>query len=298
MKSSFKRDIDIIQLNKCKKASLTVEASLVLPIFLYAAMAFLYFFQIFMVQEEIQCGISEMGLDIAKGAYIIQDFSDDSHMKNHTITGQSINEFNDLSDLMNIIYHSFLLKQFSKNYLNEGMINNSCIYGGFEGLDFGYSKVLEEDEHIDIIVQYKVNIPIRIFALSEIPMLQRVKVRGWTGHHVKARYTTDEQKEEEDIVFITETGTVYHLKRDCTYLKLKISNTVGIPDSQRNSNGAKYYSCERCITGEEDISGIFYITTEGTRYHSSVNCSSLKRTIIEVHLSEVNGRNLCKRCGN
>ncbi|MBD8948918.1 MAG: pilus assembly protein, partial [Blautia obeum] len=47
----------------------------------------------------------------------------------------------------------------------------------------------------------------------------------------------------------------------------------------RNKSGEKYHACERCRAGS---AGSVYITGEGNRYHGSLSCSGLKRTVEEV----------------
>ena len=64
--------------------------------------------------------------------------------------------------------------------------------------------------------------------------------------------------------------------------------------SQRNENGAKYYPCEHCARGEKPER--LYITTDGDRYHYRLNCSGLKRTIIEIRRSQIGSLRPCKRC--
>ena len=57
-------------------ASLTVEASLVLPLFLFFFISLLYFMQLFLLQEELQKAITETGLSMARAAYFLSDFHD------------------------------------------------------------------------------------------------------------------------------------------------------------------------------------------------------------------------------
>ena len=61
----------------------------------------------------------------------------------------------------------------------------------------------------------------------------------------------------------------------------------------RNASGGRYSPCEKC---GGDGSGIVYITNEGDRYHNTIECSGLKRSVRCVPLSEAGGRAPCSRC--
>ncbi len=119
-------------------------------------------------------------------------------------------------------------------------------------------------------------------------------VRKWTGYDVSTSLSV---KEEEEYVYITESGTVYHRSRDCSHLKV----TIRIEDmkslkTERNAYGQKYRPCEKCAGGRG--TGLVFVTDHGDRYHNSASCSGLKRTILTVPLSQVGGRGPCSVCGS
>ena len=155
------------------------------------------------------------------------------------------------------------------------------------------SSVLGQDEHIDIIVSYKVELPLDIFGIGDIAMAQRIRLRGWTGHKVAAKYSQVDGSEEGDetIVYVTETGTVYHPRKTCSHISLFVEEVYGIPSSRRNASGGKYYPCSSCCKHKPREGETYYLTSYGTRYHSRKDCSRIKRSM-EVPLSEVRGRSL------
>jgi hypothetical protein len=154
-----------------REASLTVEAALVMPVFLFFVMAFLYFIQIFTVQEQIQSAITQMGLNLSKTAYFCKDFPDIDEILD---MDQSIfaSEFDiSLNELADSVVSGPMLKQYAVKYLNTDRINHSCIKDGFDGISFSLSSVMNNEDYIDIIVSYKVRIPIRIFSIGDMNFL-------------------------------------------------------------------------------------------------------------------------------
>jgi hypothetical protein len=145
-----------------------------------------------------------------------------------------------------------------------------------------------------LIAGFRVKTPFSIFSLGSYQFRQRVHTRAFTG--VERR---EKENEKDCVVYLTETGTVYHRSLDCSYLKLTISKVL-YRDlvNLRNSSGGKYKICERCCHGITPQDGEeVYITIYGDRYHKSRTCSGLKRTIREIMLSQVGNRAPCSKCG-
>ncbi|NLL72779.1 MAG: hypothetical protein GX237_04560 [Clostridiales bacterium] len=285
---------------KSIKASLTVEAALVLPIFICFYIIFIYFIQVFLVQEVMQDGLTKAGLSMSRAAYIYSDFIDTEDLDSYdkSFLEDSIQE--GLEDIYKSTLNDLAIKYAVAKNLNVEVINNSSIAGGFDGIRFDGSKIMEGDDQIDLLARYRIRFPISLFGLHEMDMIQRVKFRAWTGLSLQKLYSKELEEEGKDdiTVYITETGTVYHKSKTCSHIKLSIELINDKPTWQRNKSGGKYYPCESCTSKATLSTGPYYISSYGDRYHISKDCSRIKRTVLEIPLSEVKSRKACKRCCN
>lgn len=103
----------------------------------------------------------------------------------------------------------------------------------------------------------------------------------------------------DELVYVAENGTVYHLDRECTYLRVRIRTvTVRRLETTRNQSGGIYYPCESCCAScPQSADTAVYIASYGVRYHIQSGCPKLKRTVRTVHLSEVGNLPVCSKCG-
>lgn len=106
---------------------------------------------------------------------------------------------------------------------------------------------------------------------------------------------------EEDVqyVYITTNGTVYHWNRECTYLQPGIQkSSLSQMTVRRNQSGEKYYPCESCCgsDGLQETARVYW-TSYGNRYHSSRQCSRLKRNVRKVRFDEIGSMPACSKCG-
>lgn len=299
---------------------------------MFAILSVIYLLQIIGIQESLQQAITQLGLDTSKYAYVYEyimeqesdvekgsaesDLSDDIEDSqrgiketNNIEETNNLEEINDLEEtkqssveaLVATAIDSAYFKIMLSQYVDEEQINNSCIKGGMSGISTFMSNYMSEGDDIDIVISYFLKIPVPFFSISDIPVLQRVRVRGFTGYKPESKKGSNEEEQEGDktLVYIAETGNVYHTTKECSHLKLSIEEAeYSHLDNLRNDSGGKYYSCSICIakTEHNNLSSI-YITKSGDRYHSSLNCSGLKRTVRTITLNQVGNKTLCTRCG-
>jgi len=167
---------------------------------------------------------------------------------------------------------------------------------GKEVATYAYAtkEVWNTNEDLVVLKEYRqIQSPFGIMALPKYTIESKCVVKPWVGYDVtkeKAR------NEEETLVYITEYGTVYHRQRSCTHLSLSIQVTsLAEAMGEKNQSGSYYIPCEFC--GNHSFVSAVYITSYGNKYHTSIHCRGLKRTIKTVPLSEAKGMGACKKCG-
>lgn len=257
---------------KAYKASVTVEASLVFPIFLFTICLFYSFFIILSTQSAI-------------GESLVH-------------TGRFVSQYGAIKE----INDSTVKIEFYKN-LKSNCLRSSCIKGGTLGVHFFCERFGDKKEEIELRANYLINFPINVFHVKNSPSVQKIRVRLFTGKEMI--YTGKDWNSEEEIeskkgeqtVYITENGTVYHKDKNCSHIQLSIKTVPKTAlEYARNISGAIYKKCEKCGSKNKEESTTF-ITLEGNRYHTTLNCSGLKRTVLKVKLSTVISWNCCLRCG-
>ncbi len=251
-------------------ASLTVEGAVVLPVFLICMLSVMQFLNVYNAACRLSSALTESSEEMAMGAYAAVYGGDDDHL---------------LQAALGIGYASIRVR------------GKAGDLSALQNTNFLMSSFLTEGDMIHLICTYRPKNIAGMVRLPWIVFLQRGSVRAWTGR----RGSDGKEKEpsgsgaEEKTVYVTEHGSVYHKDADCTHIRLSI-RTVSKAKAMTSHNryGARYTPCEHC--GRAAL-GSVYITTEGNRYHSSLECSGLKRTVREVKESDIGHMRACSRCG-
>lgn len=223
------KDIDRKRMMRTEKGSVTVEAALVLPMFICAVLSLAFFIKLVYIHELIQHAITQTADELASTSYIyyvtgvqgVHDELRDGIKDKAEASREHISVvFNFLSDLQGnqgdlpeipdnpleelkglacILAEGVfddgktelcipLVKLYMKKYLTgeskdaDLRIRRLNIAGGMQGLDFSESNFFEDDNNdIDIVVRYEVQIPVPFKFLPRLAMVQRATSQAWLG---------------------------------------------------------------------------------------------------------------------
>ncbi len=255
-----------------RKASYTIEAAVILPLFISLMMFGVFTFRLLQVQSGVQKSIDyasrTMAVTLGNMANSGESDKDvDTSSEDSTISG----EVSEAVLLASTI--SLAGVEIAKNKVPIEFVD-----GGPIGFNFLNSSV--EGNYIDLQVAYDMTFPIGLLGSYSFDVNQRARCRKWVGYD-KAENTVDAR-----YVFVTEKGEHYHVNYNCTYLNPSVHRLpIGDIEEARNKSGGKYYLCEKCK--KTKAHGFYFITDYGTAYHSDVNCKEIKHNIKKVLLEEV-----------
>lgn len=153
-------------------------------------------------------------------------------------------------------------------------------------------------DYVEFYVPHIVSPKIKGPGYQSFLIVNHCKAHIWNGYHGENAQIGES---DTQYVYVTESGSVYHKNRSCSHLNITIeqisSRQVTV---QRNEDGSRYYACPICtkrMTKKELEQYQLYVTPYGDRFHISLTCSGLKRTIRVVPISQVGERTACSECG-
>ena len=262
--------------DKIKKASVTVEAALVLPMMIIFSLQLFSAFEMMTVYCRMESALGETAAEVATLLYALQ--------------GEQTAE-NSL-----LISETFVREEIIRK-VGISEINNSVIKGGILGLGLFRCDVAKDGENVDLILTYLVSPRYSAGLMGNMTLVNHCKIKVWNGFE-KSPGEDSEKAEDEQTVYVTETGKAYHLYRNCSYLMTDTECVLGEElEGRRNEDGGKYYACELCSKGVSLEDGdVCYIASWGNRYHVNPVCGALFKNVSEISINDVGNRHLCNRC--
>ncbi len=255
------------------QGSLTVEASMVLPLFIGAVVTLIFFIQVIQIQIQIQKALYNQTMKVMGYGYYIDS--------------------TDMATEAETFLQAGYIKLKVIEELGDNFFDNGCIVNGKQGFVLYLTNVSDEGL-VDVAMRYNLQVPFDIFGVGKLSFVARARCAIWTGKD------SDTTEWNVNMVYMTAQGQVYHIDKECTYIKLDISSCrMDELDTVRNASGGIYYPCNLCCGQKEYDSRTVYITQYGTRYHMMEYCSNLKSNVfaIEKEVAEQKYK-VCSKCGS
>lgn len=254
-------------LHKRAGAGMTVEATLVIPVFLLFFLNLASFMEIIRLHGSVQFALWKTGNRAALYAGALEDMAGSS------------------------LLSAFYMKSQITETLGEAYLEDSPMVKGASGMLVFTNPLQESEDVLDITVTYQVEPMSGLIGFPTFYLSNHYYTHLWNGYEITGAGAGME------MVYVTEAGSVYHCDRNCTYLVVSVQQVTAAGVGElRNQWGRAYGPCARCAKG--GMPDGLYITTEGECYHYNGTCPALKRTVFSVALSEARKRyRECSRCG-
>lgn len=242
---------------KCNRGSATVEATLILPIFIFAMLLMFHGIRIIMTEAIVYEAAAETVEYMAELSYVAEC--------------------------------SYIIpKTKIKGYIDQEELVDTYIKGGTEGISFVGTTYLDSEGYVCLQVSYKLAFKLPILGNIGGERSYEIRQRAYKGDGEKSTSEDVESAQEDVYVFVTDNREAYHMSRDCTHLSLSVTPTT---TTQARKKG--YTACEFC--GDDAKSSVL-VTKHGEKYHGRADCLGLKRTVYRVKLLDVKNLGGCERC--
>lgn len=260
---------------------MTVEAAFLLPFFLFVFLNLLSVIEIYRLNSNLSASLWSTGRQLAQYGYLYQKEQEEAGLQ---------------GKLAEVAFSEWYIRDRLKQDLSGSPAPELVLRGGSGSIMLLGTSLMEQDQDIISLKAYYEAKPVcSIYPGLKLPMHTSYYGHAWTGYDLSGAGGSRETA-QEDYVYITEYGTVYHNNRNCSYLRPAIRSIAGSQlATARNLDGGRYVPCEVCKPDPEG--GLFLVTDYGEVYHDTLQCPSLKRTVYQIKRSQVGSRTPCKKCG-
>lgn len=262
-----KRKYAVHSTSNGNRGSASLEALCIMPMLLFAFWAFYSIGQIYILENQIyQAAMNTAGY-FAESAYL-------------TESAASAEEGS--MELPGYGMASWKLRE----YLPEASRVEQYVTGGRQGLILMEPVSLDEEGFLCLRIRYQVQIPVPFLNDLSMPVMVQVRQKAYTGYNGSGDVDANER-----YVYLAEYSSVYHLSRSCSHLRRTV---IPVSETVLSTAYSNLVPCAYCGSREAET---YYITESGDCYHTSLQCTGLKRTVRRVRWSEAAGYAPCSRCG-
>lgn len=243
------------------RASLTVEAALVLPLFLFVLLLLALPFRMMTAERQVQRAAEEVS---ARAAALAA-----------------------LQDEASAQYTASLGEQALKTA--RELVRDPNV----SALSAERSSFLSDGETVSVVLDYRYQIPVPLFRLPPLSCSCMATRRAWIGETDPENRLSETAADE--LVYIGKNSTRYHKSAHCHYLSNALSAlSVEAAKNARNAGGGRYHACPVCARAV--TAGTVYIMPSGSAYHRDPACRAIRAYVRAVRLSEVRSLGPCSYC--
>ena len=292
------------------EVAVTVEAALVLPVFLSAVCGLLLLGSLLLTETKIQYALARTA-DLYAAQKAVDTLSNekkstgaakgegaDGQGQKRTPQGaaqdqETVQKQGSLSAMAQEMAGTLLTKAnlqilFASVYENSSM-DDGCIQGGRGGIRL--SEVSGEGEEIvELRASYRLKIELPFVGEYAFDREAGAVQRIFSGY-MEGGAGEGAETGRGGVVYVTKSGSVYHTSLSCSHICLRISGS----SVEKILTENRYQACEKCIHDGE-IPAALYVTKYGDKYHASLGCSGLKRTVRTIPREDAEGMRMCSRC--
>lgn len=258
-------------MNQKNKGYITVEASMIVPLFLFFMLGMSGLYMTVMAEAHIHQALASAVDYVAQCSYLENKllFNKNADQKNSVFS---------VEELVDVV----VIKQKLHTYIGNDYYVDRMIAGGKSGIVITVESDVANEKIMLVTARYFTKISLPLLGTYSIPLSNQIKQKAFVG------FSKEEYINSDYYVYVTPNREAYHMRRDCTHLVLDIKSVL---EKYKN----RYVPCYYC--GIQATGGRIYVTKENSVYHSTRDCVGLKRTVTREKLSAVKGIGACSRCG-
>lgn len=262
------------------RGSVTLEAAIALPIFMFFFIALTSVINLIYVQLTIQIQLEETARILSQTSYV-------AYMTQaHNAQTDSVTDNLALTALSIATIQNTFMDENMKSFLDASLIKN-----GYKGVNFLSTSVDSDEGLIDLVLTYSVNIPFIPENVFSFKLSNRCYFRSYIGTEL-----SEKQSSDDIYVYYTVYGQVYHTQKYCKYL-LNYSKVIPFNDIDHSF----YEPCKLCTDRTLDTykkeNPPMYITESGQAFHITLSCPSFTGNIFRMPYSSMpSNSNICSEC--
>lgn len=261
-------------MGKKNRGYITVEASIVVPIFLFFMLGMAEICMILMAEAHIHQALAAATDYVAQHCYLEQKILKGTK----DVPDKKRDEC--VIDIGNLVDIAIVKKQFA-TYLGDDFYVERMVSGGSNGIILTVKRDNSNSKIMQIAARYQAKVILPLLGSYSINLSNQIKQKAFVG------FSEEEYNNKDCYVYVTPNREAYHTRRDCTHLKLDVRSVL--VDLQHT-----YMPCYYCGQGKKEDR--LYVAKNGEVYHTTKDCVGLKRTVRRVKRTSVEGIGACERC--